>query len=338
MSPAAQAVVATCCVVILLAFTVGAMWIQKARQRAFDRLFQFLDKHKAVQGLRRTGPQSAVFETARGPGELRMAARTTGTVGGERVLEIDVALGRQWSPVRLTREGLGTDKLLGAQDVQVGDRAFDSTWRIATSDPRAARMALTPDVRALVQKMGLRGLRLRGHTLTVVRSDGSGTVPFLLATLRLAEELSEGGWDPAARRLGLEVRETGTLSGAIRGVPVEVRLEGAHTVVWAQALDHGVRAIHKDHGSGGVAIGDPVLDGLVALRGSRAVMRQALSDPETVGALLAVVHGHPGSEVLDDGVHLRHPGMVIDGLDELVLAAVDLAERLRVRDPSPPEG
>lgn len=302
------------------------MWLKLQRRRAFERLVAYLEKHRSVQGLKRFGSDEARFETRHGPGSIRLASATDGDIGGLRVLQIEVLCGRQWSPVHLHSSGVLPSMVLPQKDIQVGDARFDADWTIRSSDPRAARLALTPAVRDLVQKLKLRELRLSGRRITVTRQDGAPPVALIAGALKLAELLSEGGWDRVAEKLGLTQDDEGTLTGLVRGVPLTAMLDGEDTVVSARVTGHGVRAVHKDLG-GGVSIGDPVLDGLVSLRGDPEHLRQVL-DPDTAGALLAVVHAYAGSEVGPAGVRLVFPGMAIDELEELVERVVTLAESL----------
>jgi len=79
-------------------------------------------------------------------------------------------------------------------------------------------------------------------------------------------------------------------------------------------------------------MGNPVLDMLVAVRCSDPERcSRVLADDELTGLLLTVVHGRPGSRLIERGVELREPGYPADGLDQALDDAIALARALRDR-------
>ena len=198
-----------------------------------------------------------------------------------------------------------------------GQRALELRLPLARQWPRQRR-----------GMPGARSVVVEGHTLTVVWLDGPDAASLIEASIQLADELSTGGWEQVAQDLGLELDERGRLVGQVRGVPIRAVVEGDDTVVTATTEDHGITARHGK----GRPIGNPVLDSLIAASGER--VRERLDD-EAAGALLAVVHAYPGSTVTPERIVLRHPGLVVDELPELIERVVLLAEALRQASPDP---
>ncbi len=58
-------------------------------------------------------------------------------------------------PFDISTEGMtgAIAHVLGIEDVEVGDEAFDSQFRLVSKDPDALRRLLTPDVRAVIQEL-----------------------------------------------------------------------------------------------------------------------------------------------------------------------------------------
>jgi len=101
-----------------------------------------------------------------------------------------------------------------------------------------------------------------------------------------------------------------------------------------EALPQGLRVALRDRRGHEprLRLGDPILDPLLHVecrQPERA--RRLLADDELRGALLEVVHGHPGSCVGDDAVTLEVEGLAGEELDGLVEAVLALAASLRRR-------
>ncbi|MCP4805946.1 MAG: hypothetical protein GY913_03900 [Proteobacteria bacterium] len=130
-------------------------------------------------------------------------------------------------------------------------------------------------------------------------------------------------WADASRSLGLSLEPNGRMTGEIDGLGVHVRARDDRTRVRVR-IPTTVRAVHADHVlEFAQPTGNPVLDQLAKVSGPLEV-----HDAEVVEALLAVVHGYPGSRVDGDGVRLDAAGAVED-VAPLVHAAIRLARRLQ---------
>ena len=102
-----------------------------------------------------------------------------------------------------------------------------------------------------------------------------------------------------------------------------------------QGLPPGLSVSAKQQ-SDGIRLGDPVLDGMVTVRGQDPErIRSLLRSDELRGVLLAVVHAWPGSSVTHQGVRLRMPGSCAVGLDARLEEATTLARLLSERSATP---
>lgn len=149
------------------------------------------------------------------------------------------------------------------------------------------------------------------------------------------EHITDAPWKAAAERFGLELRPHDRrghrhIGGIARQLelPVEVFVREGRTVVEVvHDRDLGVVIRHIDLGRG-VSTGHAVADMLLGCSGSEEVLAELLSDEERVGALLAVVHAHKGSELSSNRVSLRADRMLGEDLGDHIATALDLARRL----------
>ena len=140
---------------------------------------------------------------------------------------------------------------------------------------------------------------------------------------RIVDEIAASSpWRDVAKRRRLELDRNGRIAGELNGFRVLVRANDDETNVRVR-FETAARAVHKDLPLASEHTGNPVLDGLVKVAGPLDP-----HDPQVVEALLAVIHGHPGSRVDEDGVLLEAQGPVED-VEPLLDAAVRLAEVLR---------
>ena len=259
--------------------------------------------------------------------------------------------------LRLHKEGLGTSvvKLLGGQDIQIGVDEVDKKWRIrGESETVIAGLLRDPEVRrGLVDLAGShRYSRVDGGDV-VVEASGSGgrnlDSQLALAT-RLAAAMATGmvaPWQRVAADQGLEAHTIGatvSLFGRTSAGRVSVEADPCGTrpttivrVPLHEAVSRSLvielegKRTHRD----AVRLGDPVLDGRVAVTGvDHAAAAEVFAGPlaeqlDLRGRLLAVLHGRPGSVVADGvviGVRWRGADAAIAG--QMVEEGLALAEAL----------
>lgn len=125
------------------------------------------------------------------------------------------------------------------------------------------------------------------------------------------------------------VDRAGTLRVDLSRLPVVVEV-----ALPVAGLPPGLQATHPSVASPDTApLGDPILDGRVAVTGPEAARRRLLRDR---GALLALLQGWPGSSVEEDSVVLRftqpegrlEADRLLDTLDQATPALLDLAAAL----------
>lgn len=298
--------------------------IRKRQEDAFERVVKWLKGSRQVLDARRTGDRSADFDLEEGPGQVWLETYASARGDGLR-LTITMPLSRHLPSMLLTPKGL----VGNSDDVLTGDKDFDKSWLLRSGRPDAARLAFGPSARAALRDQKLSRIEVEGRKLTLVQDDGVPSVPLMIAAFRLARALPGGTWSKHAAQLGLAV-DGEHLVGVIDGLETRVQLWGGNTRVWVKVNGHGLTACHKDHARfRGLPINNPVLSGLIAVKGDPALLEELLADEELVGPLLEVVHGHPGSQVDPTGVVLEVPGVAREELLDLVPKAVELARRLR---------
>jgi hypothetical protein len=255
---------------------------------------------------------------------------------------------------------------LGRQDILVGHPDLDRRFVIAGDEPaRIEELFDLPVARAVLGLSLWHGAQvwaelspdlLSAHSVLEVRCTGwldshEQLRSLIEAVEQLGAELArswDAPWLEAAHARGLAVgklgkRGTSTLVGVIDGVPVEARArrgpQGWRTEVsaWVDVLP-GLRIVHRDtareEGWDGdrVPLGNPVLDMLVAARVQEPqALRDMLADEALVEALLAVVHGRPGSALQHDSVRLVAPDRLTAELPEALDDVLELARMLGAR-------
>lgn len=250
--------------------------------------------------------------------------------------------------LEVTREGLGDaiGKMLGGQDIQISDARLDPKLRFRAQDaPAAAAMfsdpALRRDLSSLLTPCSYS--RLHGQHV-ILEAQGRSKTPvesMLEEAVKLARSLDNARlspWQAAASRHNLELRDQVsriTLSGTHRGrhVVINADLRGNATFidVPVTGLPAGL-SITRGKDPAGVRLGDPVLDGMITVKGRNPdALRALLRDDDLRGELLAVVHAWPGSAVVREGVRLCLPGAAAEGLEARLEEATALASRLSAR-------
>jgi hypothetical protein len=252
---------------------------------------------------------------------------------------------------------------LGRQDIQVGHPDLDRRFVIASDEPERLVELFQPPVSRAVLRLSLGpGAQIQAelssdlfaaHSVLEVRCTGwLDSHELLEALLDAVQELGselvrawDAPWLAAAHARGLAVgklgkRGTSTLVGVVDGVPMEARARrGPHgwrteVTAWVDVLP-GLRMVHRDVAreqgwdAERVPLGNPVLDMLVAARVQEPeALRVMLAEEALVEALLAVVHGRPGSSVRHDSVRLVVPGRLTAALPEAIDDVLELARRL----------
>jgi hypothetical protein len=195
--------------------------------------------------------------------------------------------------------------------------------------------------------VGLPALVFEGRFEAALRLDGERAVMVFAArelqaeaALEQALELVEavegallGPWRRAAEQHGLQVQgpdDQGQpeLRGRSAGMQLEVTVQAGRTRIlatWRTALpmDLVLRA-----GSGGVPLGDAVLDLLLEARTSQPEQAALLLRPGMPELLLPVLHAWPESELRWDRLVLRAPRQLREELPEVLDAVVALGRAL----------
>lgn len=274
------------------------------------------------------------------------------------VLRVELVLpGRMPAGQRVLSQGVGQElvKLLGGQDIELGDAALDPLLRVVSREPEATRALLTRDgvaqaLRILAGNIDL-SLDLDGNRLVVTQTAANWLAPAPTVTgcIRLGlglREALDAPWRDLARRLELQVVAQGseggrTLSGRVGAVELKVVLGSARdddeapqtritAGVWP-ALPGGVRMRGRARGAprAGLSTGDPVLDSVLDVQATDAdAARRLLARPEVTGPLLEVLHGLSGSYVHPRGVVIVAEGWLREELAPTVDRAVALAATL----------
>ena len=178
-----------------------------------------------------------------------------------------------------------------------------------------------------------------------VGTDAAKMSEMLDAAVGLARALAHARrtpWEQLAHKHGLDEVDVGHsawLSGTVASMPVRVRAgqrsskpDASITIELPAGLPPGltIQVAPRDGRGEGLKLGDPVLDGTVLVtcsdaEAARALLRADADGQGLHGALLAVIHGHPGSTVTDKAVTVvadTAAPEVVDGLlsDGLALA------------------
>lgn len=259
--------------------------------------------------------------------------------------------------LQVAREG-GFDtfaKLLGGQDVELGDPVLDDKLRIKGMDAEVVRELLTQDsvrlhLDALLQAG--RFSRIDGGQIILeeqgrddVRLDEHITQAHTLA--RGLAQAVQAPWTRLCERWGLSLHTSGgeqTLVGEVDGLRLEAsgrpRAANAAAVATVRielpAAFAGltVRLAERADAGAGIRLGDPVLDGLIEVQAEdEATARTLLTGPAALaadlhGKLLAVVHGRPGSRIGEGTLTLVGPYATAECVGALVEDGLALARAL----------
>lgn len=278
------------------------------------------------------------------------------------VLRVELVIpGRMPAGQRVLSQGVAQElvKLLGGQDIELGDPVLDPLLRIQSKQPAQTRALLTRGevaqaLRTLAGNIDL-ALDLDGDRLVVTQSAPNWLQPgpTVAHSLRLGqalEQAQQAPWREIALRLGLEVGPADPdggrqLTGRVGLVDLKVVLgrsrddpEVAQTRITAgisPSLPGGVRMRGRARGAprSGLSTGDPVLDSVLDVQATDAdAARRLLARPEVAGPLLEVLHGVPGSYVHPRGVVIVADGWLREELGPTVDRAVALARTLSMAD------
>lgn len=207
-----------------------------------------------------------------------------------------------------------------------------------------------PPVRAALE--GLRGAglllsesRLQVRTQTLAALDPASLLGLLEALVRGLEQGMLQPWQAPAAQTGLpvalnEVRAPG-LKGELQGHDVQVSHHDGDTLIvtallpmplpWSTRIAAPGRRYPVGRALRPTEVPNPVLRMFVKAWSLKPEVAQALLAPEALtGPMMAVLHGRPGSEVLDDRVLLREPMAEVEParIRAAVSDAVELAVAL----------
>jgi hypothetical protein len=225
-------------------------------------------------------------------------------------------------------------KMLGGQDIKIGDDILDPQFRFRSTDPEGTQALFTdPELRQAIGYLsngGSTNCRLENEQVVLERrglisinlSDILDDVIMMTAAL---DDALIRPWQDIASRLVLvlsDSRRRVTLTGSHRErqVFLSVNLAANRTIIDVPVTGLPAQlTITKGDKPGAVRLGDPILDGMVSVTGNEPdAIRALLRDDILRGELLAVVHAWPGSQITPKGIKLVMPGS----------AAVDLEARL----------
>ena len=252
--------------------------------------------------------------------------------------------------LRITPEGLGTTlvKMVGGQDIQVGDVVLDDRARIQGDSPEdirglfadpalrrvfldlfgSSRYNRLEDGKVILEKPGRHGEEVRGMLRTVV------AISRALADARLRPWQALTVQHPG---LSIALRDTRLLlEGQAEGVAVhgraDLRLGRTELRVEVPASLPPGLVVSSGRLEGALKLGDPVLDSAVSVRGaSSEAVRALLRDDALRGDLLSVLHAWPGSRIENNSVVMLIPSASPPALAEHLRDALLLAHHLARR-------
>lgn len=250
--------------------------------------------------------------------------------GGEQLERMWFSTPFRWS---LPREGLELSvEGLGACQVREG-------WvRGLGPNPLGLAEDLGVGLPALVFEGRFEaGLRLDGERAVMVfASPRLRAMAALDQALDLIEALESqllGPWRQAASEHRLSVggpdgQGLPSIRGVVSGLVIEVTVKGGRTRILASfrsglPMDLVLRA-----GSGGVSLGDPVLDMLLEAQTSSPERCERLLAEGMPELVLPVLHAYPDSELRWDRLVLRAPGQLREELPAALTAVVELGRAL----------
>ena len=236
-------------------------------------------------------------------------------------------------------------KVVGMQDVEVGDPEFDraAILRGARPDhlqqvfesPRlrlASRFLVSNSNAGSVEsgKVAMETSVFQAHSIAPL-------VDQVLETARALDDAILGPWQVFAEDASLELDTSARVvraSGVTpEGYPIEVRgaLETGQTTITVELptpLPNGLVAMAGEH-PGAVALGDPILDGRVSVKGANAdAVRQLCRDAAVREELLAALSVAPDSRVEDGVVRIVATAASVDALRARYRDACGLAHAL----------
>jgi hypothetical protein len=338
---------------------LAAVWLFARHQLQVQRKeWGALAEHRGLRLAEHRGLRQIVGELDELGVQVRVEQRGAGrSRQSYTVLRLDLnAPGPEG--LRISREGLGDQlgKLLGGQDIEVGDPALDRQLRVKGADPQAVREVATP---AVLQATLAMNARLDGHCRVedgqvILEARGMLLRPRLDRLLEEGIELA-GQWRAAflepwlavTRRWRLTHRSEGSvhsLEGEVGPLLLSVRVDprverGPKTRIRLSLPEPlpgglGLRARPAGQREGaGIGLGDPVLDSLLAATArdaerARRFIREADPGEDLHGKLLAVLHAWPLSTVGEQAVHLNAETCAAGELERQIEAALELGQAL----------
>ncbi len=318
-------------------------WAVRDQQRRMQQWGQYAAEH----GL--SFRQPSAWKAGRIEGELHGQPVSVSTIqrnAGQTTVSYTVCKAQVQGalPVglRVHPAHIGTRLLsaMGGQDIEIGDAYLDHELRIrADVDDETHALFAEARLRRAFTTLIEQGGSSRVQDGEVVFEhngtlDGEALAPFVDATVELAEALAEAQlapWKRFADAHRFTLKQRGwqlDLSGYTRqGRASRLRRAPEGKIwMWVQLFGAGqppgvLADLAVQAGEGGIALGDPVLDGRMAVSGHDAeAMRRLFRIADAQGLdlrerLLELVAGHPGSEIKDGAVHLVVEGHPVARLE-----------------------
>lgn len=262
--------------------------------------------------------------------------------------------------LRLKPQGLlnTVADMLGEKDILIGERYFDTDYRITGQPTACVVRALTKEAQRCVQHLETLALvtlsptefHVTVHQLHPTEDD---LAAFIQAALECFDALIVGYTQPfrqVAKARGLAFTPTEDpigflLTGQVEAVPLVIRFvaKGGTLSIeadWQAARTLGrFHIVHIDHAhtedrGGPLPLHHPVLDRMLAVRiltgATPEVLRQHLQRPDMAEGLLPVLHGYPGSHLNDQQLRLVTNEVSAEQLERVldeVVAAVKVISR-----------
>jgi hypothetical protein len=314
-----------------------------------------------------SGPGAVRLHRPEGTVLLRRSEPTGPDAAWPLVIELRLHTPLPDLTVRPGGQYYGVVGLLEGQDIQLGHPVLDRDFRIQGPEVDAVRFMIRGDVVpcifALTRAGSWGALKIEvapleereGSTLRVYRSAWVEQVDSIRGQVDAACALAQAMMDrwiapwtgPAERwELQLEQQRSGplhSLAGTVDGLPLRVQQlvdRGRKTtrIRISMSTLGGLRMAHRDHAREvgwlplAAPVGNPVLDMLVAVKSYEPeLVRALLADEDLTTELLEVLHGHPGSELNQQGLSLVLPGHLHADLEGPIEQALALARSLRRR-------
>lgn len=320
------------------------------------------------------GPGAVRLHRPEGTVLLRRNEASSAEADWPLVLELELHTALPQLTIRPGWQYYGVVGAFKGQDIQVGHPKLDGDFRIQGPDAEAVKIVLrgevVPRILDLTRGKSWGGLKIEveprgeqeGSTLRVYRGAWVEQIDRIRgqvdATCALGQALVDrwlAPWSGPAERWGLHLEQQRisplhNMVGTVDGFPLRVHQavnEGRKTTrirVTMPTLG-GLRMAHKEHARAvgwiplAAPVGNPVLDMLVAVKAYELDrVRALLNDEELTTDLLEVLHGHPGSELNQQGLTLELPGHLQAELEGPIEQALALAAKLRTRLAAMDEG